>query len=130
MDSHVDQDYHFHPRVNISGRQIDEKIAELIKSLWGFGIRTVNCCQGGPESPFVWAWIQFAEIADGVKFLEGTGFLAGWIYRDDVHMYLAPPILPQVGPSPMVLINPELLPEITKLWVEGTANNPKEKNKE
>lgn len=123
-----ESDFHFHPRVEVDGQMVDENIATLIKTVWDFGIRTVNCCQGGPESPFVWAWIQFYDVADGLKFLEGTGYLAGWTFGDNTHMYLTPPILPQAGPSPVVVMNPEKLSEITKLWVDGTAKNPQSGN--
>jgi hypothetical protein len=129
MDSHTEAEYHFHPRVKVDNRLVDENIAELMRVVWAYGIRTVNCCQGGPESSFVWAWIQFFELADGMKFLEGTAYLAGWKYGDVLHMYLTPPIIPQVGPSPMVLLNPALLPEITKLWTDGTAKKPEAENK-
>lgn len=122
--------YHFHPRVKVDGRDIDEKMADLVKALWGFELRTVDCCQGGPESPFGWAWIQFWELADGLKFLEATAYLTGWAYADDLHLYLTPPILPQAGPSPMVVFKSERVPDITKLWIEGTAKLPEDENKE
>lgn len=122
MDKQQKEDeYHFHPRVKVDGRSVDEGMAELMKAVWSFELRTVNCCQGGPESPLVWAWVQFWDLNDGVKFIEGTCYLAGWRYADEVHLYLTAPILPQAGPSPMVLMNPALLPEITELWKQGTA---------
>ena len=117
-------DFHFHNRVDVDGRLVDEKMADLIRAVWAFGLRTISCCQGGPEKPFSWAWIQFWDLPDGVKFLEGTGYLANWIYGDDIHMYLTTPVLKQAPPSPMILINYHLLPEVTKLWVEGTAKIP------
>lgn len=123
-------DYHFHPRVKVEGRSVDEKMAELMKIVWDYGIRTVECCQGGPESPFNWAWIQFWEIRDGLKFLEATAYLTKYIYADSLCMYLAPAILPQAGPSPMVLLKPELLEQVTRLWSEGTAKKPEAEVKE
>jgi hypothetical protein len=127
MDS--EEDYHLHPRVKIDGRAVDEQMADLMRKVWGFEIRTVNCCQGGPDTPFRWAWIQFWDLADGVKFLEATGYLAGWTYADDIHLYLTAPILAQAGPSPMVVFNHALLPGITKLWSDGTAKKPEAENK-
>lgn len=115
---------HFHPRIEVDGRLVDEKMADLMKTVWNYGIKTVNCCQGGPETPFNWAWIQFWDIPDGLKFLEATSFLSGYVYAYNLHMYLTPAILPQAGPSPMVLLKPELLEQVTKLWVEGTAKKP------
>lgn len=105
---------------------IDEKIADLITALWKFGLQTVDCCQGGTESVFEWAWIQFKDIPDGVRFLEGTGYLGDWRYADGVHLYLAPPLIPRTGPSSVVLMNYKLLPEITSSWVEGTVKPPQE----
>jgi hypothetical protein len=123
-------EYHPHSRVKVDDCLIDEGMAELMRSVWGFGIRTKRCCQGGPETPFLWSWIQFWDIADGIRFLEGTGYLAGWTYADDIHLYLTPPILPQAGPSPMVVFKHSLLPSITKLWSDGTAKKPEGENKE
>lgn len=121
---------HFHSRVDVQGRMVDEGMAELMTALWGFGLQTVDCCQGGPESPFNWAWVQFTDLAQGVRFLEGTGFLGGWLYADYVHLYLTPPLLPQVGPSPMVLIEPNFLQEISKNWAAGTVKPPEEEKKD
>jgi hypothetical protein len=121
MDKTSDK-YHFHPRTDVDGRSVDKGMADLMRVVWEYGIRTVSCCQGGPESPFGWAWIQFWELPEAMKFLEATAYLANYTYGDDLHLYLTPPILPQAGPSPMVLMNHELLPQITKIWSEGTAN--------
>lgn len=122
--------YHCHPRVKVDGLLVDEEMSELIRLVWEYGIRTVSCCQGGPNTPLVWAWIHFPEMVDGIKFIEGTCYLGNWRFADEIHMYLTHPVLPQAGPSPMVLINPVLLPEITKLWVDGTAKKPEKENKE
>lgn len=123
-------DYHNHPQVQVDNRSVDEGMADLMRIVWDYGLRTVNCCQGGPEKMFTWAWIQFGDIADGIKFLEATGFLTGWKFADDIHMYLTPPILPQTPATSVVLINYVLLPEITKLWEEGTAKPPAPETKE
>jgi len=126
----VPEGLHFHSQVTIDGRMVDEGMADLMQAVWGYGIRTVECCQGGTEKVLTWAWVQFWDIPDAVKFLEGTGYLSDWQYTDAVHMYLTPPLLLQAGPSPLVRINYSLLPEITKLWVEGTAKPPAPVNKE
>lgn len=126
----IDGIAHFHETVEVQGRQVDVGMAELMPVLWGMGLVTVNCCQGGPETPFRWAWVQFPSLADGVRFLEGTGYLGNWRYADDVHLYLSYPMINQAGPSPMVLINPDLLADVSKSWVEGTAKVPKEENKD
>ena len=121
---------HFHPRVSVQRRMVDEDMAELMDAVWGFGLQTVDCCQGGPESPFYWAWVHFAQLSEGVRFLEGTGYLGNWKYADQVHLYLAHPLLPQAGPSAMVLIDPALLPEVTKNWVAGTVHPSAEKEEQ
>jgi hypothetical protein len=123
-------EYHFHSRVKVDGRSVDEKMAVLMKTVWDYGIRTVECCQGGPESPFYWSWVQFWNVADGLKFLEATAYLTNYTHADNLHMYLTPAILPQAGPSPMVLFKPELLEQISQLWAEGTAKKPEEKKKQ
>jgi hypothetical protein len=123
MDSY--DEYHCHTRKDVNGRSVDEGMADLMQVIWDYGLRTVHSCQGGPERPsFTWAWIQFWELSDGMKFLEGTAYLGNWCYADDLHLYLTAPILAQSPPSPVVMMNCALLPDITKLWAEGTAKIP------
>jgi hypothetical protein len=119
-----EEDYHFHSRIKVDGRLVDEAMADLMKAVWSFGLRTIDCCQGDPEKPFPWAWIQFWDLPDGIKFLEGTAYLGNWRYGNDVCMYLTEPVVVQAPPSPMILISPYLLPEVTKRWIEGTAKVP------
>ena len=122
---------HFHQQVEVQGRMVDEGMASLMEAVWGFGLQTVDCCQGGPETLFRWAWIQFPTLADGVRFLEGTGYLGDWLYADNVHIYLTPPLLPQAGPSPMVLIEPVYyLEDITKKWMAGAVRPENEEGKQ
>lgn len=125
----MDSDSHFHPRIDVDGRMVDEGIADLMRTIWGFGLRTMNCCQGGPDYPLTHAWIQFWDLEDGVKFLEATGYLSEWSYGDDVRMYLTKPVLPQAPSSPVVMMNYLLLPQITNQWKEGTAKPPESAEK-
>jgi len=122
-----------HPQIEVDGIEVDQLMAPLLQALWDLGLETQFSCQGEPEHyiahepllNFNRAQIVFADFEQACKFvrktmelLDSAAFSEGGIDITTMD--------PVDGTSfrASVWFPPQLLTEITRLWVEFETTVP------